>query len=104
VNTTGDPAVIRLFWNPTFANNMRWTTQTDFNASLYATENSTGLFTLSAQSTPPVAAYHVSNGDTIDVDLTSIGIHVPPNSYLTAVISSSSNITAASASFIYVED
>ena len=104
VNTTGDPAVIRLFWNPIFANNMRWTTQTDFNASLYATENSTGLFTLSAQSIPPVAAYHVSNGDTIDVDLTAIGIHVPPNSYLTAVITSSSNITAASASFIYVED
>ena len=104
VNTTGDPAVIRLFWNPTFANNMRWTNQTDYNASLYATENSTGLFTLSAQSIPPVAAYHVSNGDTIDVDLTAIGIHVPPNSYLTAVITSSSNITAASASFIYVED
>ena len=104
VNTVGDPAIIRLFWNPVFANNMRWLSQTDYNASLYATQDSTGIFTLGAQSTPPIAAYHMTSNSTIDVNLQDIGIHVPPNSYLTAVISSSSNITAASATFIYVED
>lgn len=104
VNTVGDPAIIRLFWNPVFTNNMRWLTQSDFNASLYATQDSTGLFVLGAQSIPPVAAYHMTSGSTIDVSLEDIGIHVPPNNYITAVITSSSNITAASASFIYVED
>jgi hypothetical protein len=104
VNTTGDPAVIKLFFNPTFTNNMQWLTQTNFNASLYATSDSTGLFILGAQSTPPVAAFHVSNGDTINVDLTDLSIDIPPESILTAVISSTSNITQASASFIYVED
>ena len=104
VNTSGDPAIIRIFYNPILTNYLRWTTQTDFNASLYATQDSTGLFTLAAQSTPAIAAFHVSNGDTIDVNLIDMGIHIPPNSFLTAVITSTSNITAASASFIYVED
>jgi hypothetical protein len=104
VNTTGDPAVIRIYWNPVLTNYLRWTTQSDFNASLYATQDSTGLFTLAAQSIPPIAAFHVSDNSTIDVDLSEIGLHVPPNSFITAVISSTSNITAASASFIYVED
>lgn len=104
VNTTGDPAVVKLFFNAVFTNYLRWLTQTDFNASLYATSDSAGLFTLEAQSSPAIAAFHVSNGDTIDVDLSQIGVHIPPNSVLTAVITSSSNITQASASFIYVED
>jgi len=104
VNTTGDPAIIRLFFNPTFANNMQWLTQTDFNASLYATQDSTGVFILGSQAIPPVAAFHVSNGDTIDVDLLNLSIDVPPNNILTAVITSTSNITQASSSFIYVED
>ena len=104
VNTVGDPAIIRLYYNPIPTNYLRWTTQTDFNASLFATQDSTGLFVLPAQSTPPIAAYHMSSGSTIDVDLSDIGIHIPPNSFLTAVVSSSSNMTAASASFIYVED
>lgn len=104
VNTTGSPAVIYLYYNPTITNYLRWTTQSDFNASLYATQDSTGLFVLGAQSIPPVAAFHVSSGDTIDVDLITMGIHIPPNSFLTAVISSTSNMTAANASFIYVED
>jgi hypothetical protein len=104
VNTNGDPAIIRLFYNPVLTNYLRWTTQTDFNASLYATQDTTGLFTLAAQSTPAIAAFHVSNGDTIDVNLIDMGMHIPPNSFLTAVITSTSNITAASASFIYVED
>lgn len=104
VNTTGDPAIIRLFWNPNFTNYLRWTTQGDYNASLYATQDSNGLFSLGTQLIPPVAAYHMTSNSTIDVSLQDIGIHVPPNNYLTAVISSSSNINAASASFIYVED
>jgi len=104
VNTTGDPAVIRIYWNPVLTNYLRWTTQSDFNASLYATQDSTGLFTLAAQPIPAVAAFHVSDNSTIDVDLSEIGLHVPPNNFITAVISSTSNITAASASFIYVED
>jgi hypothetical protein len=104
VNTTGSPAVIYLYWNPTITNYLRWTTQSDFNASLYATQDSTGLFILGAQSIPPIAAFHVSNGDTIDVNLIDMGIHIPPNSFLTAVISSTSNMTAANASFVYVED
>ena len=104
VNTVGDPAVIYLYYNPIPTNYLRWTTQTDFNASLYATQDSTGLFILPAQSTPPIAAYHMTSNSTIDVDLSDIGIHIPPNNYLTAVVSSSSNMNAASASFIYVED
>ena len=104
VNTTGNPAIISLYYNPILTNYLRWNTQTDFNASLYATQDTTGLFTLAAQSTPAIAAFHVSNGDTIDVNLIDMGIHIPPNSFLTAVITSTSNITAASASFVYVED
>ena len=104
VNTTGGPAIIYLYFNPTLTNYLRWTTQSDFNASLFATQDSTGLFVLGAQSIPPIAAFHVSNGDTIDVDLISMGMHVPPNYFITAVISSTSNMTAANASFIYVED
>jgi len=104
VNTTGDPAVIRLFYNPTITNYLRWTTQGEYNASLYAFQDSTGLFTLGSQSIPPIAAFHVSNGDTIDVDLSAMGVHIPPNNFLTAVVTSTSNITNASASFIYVED
>ncbi len=104
VNTVGDPAVIKLFFNPTFTNNMQWLTQTNFNASLYATSDSTGLFILGAQTYAPVAAFHVSNGDTINVDLTDLSIDIPPGTILTAVISCTSNITQASASFIYVED
>jgi hypothetical protein len=104
VNTVGDPAVIYLYYNAQFTNALRWTSQTVFNASLYATQDSTGLFILPAQSTPPIAAFHVSNGDTIDVDLVNIGIDIPPGGYITAVVSSTSNMTQASASFIYVED
>ena len=104
VNTNGDPAVVYLYYNAQFTNALRWTSQTVFNASLFAKQDSTGLFVLPAQSTPPIAAFHVSNGDTIDVDLANIGIDIPPGGYITAVISSSSNMTQASASFIYVED
>jgi len=104
VNTAGDPAIIYIYFNPVVTNYLRWTTQTDFNASLYATEDSTGLFILPAQSTPPVAAYHMTDGSTIDVDLSQIGIDIPPNTFISAVVSSSSNMSAASASFIYVED
>jgi len=104
VNTVGDPAVIYIYFNPVPTNYLRWTTQTDFNASLYATQDSTGIFVLPTQSTPPVAAFHLADNSTIDVDLSEIGLHVPPNSFISAVISSTTNITAASASFIYVED
>ncbi len=104
VNTVGDPAIIYIYYNPIPTNYLRWTTQTDFNASLYATQDSTGLFVLPTQSTPPVAAFHVADNSTIDVDLSQIGLHIPPNSFISAVISSTTNITAASASFIYVED
>jgi hypothetical protein len=104
VNTVGDPAVIRLYYNPTIANYLRWTTQGDFNTSLTATQDSTGLFALGAQSIPPIAAFHVADNSTLDVNLIDMGIHIPPNNFLTAVISSTSNITAANVSFIYVED
>ena len=104
VNTVGDPAVVYLYYNAQFTNALRWTSQTVFNASLYATQDSTGLFILPAQSTPPIAAFHVSDGATIDVDLVNIGIDIPPGGYITAVVSSTSNMTQASASFIYVED
>lgn len=104
VNTVGDPAIIRLYWNPVPTNYLRWTSQAEYNASLYATQDSTGLFVLPAQATPPVATFHLSDNSTIDIDLSELGIHIPPNSFLSAVISSTSNITAASASFIYVED
>ena len=104
VNTTQDPAIIYLYFNAKFTNYLRLTTQTDFNASLYATQDSAGQFSLAPQSTPAIAAFHVSNGDTINVDLTAIGIDVPPGDCISAVIASSSNITNASVSFIYVED
>jgi hypothetical protein len=104
VNTVADPAVIYLYYNAQFTNALRWTSQTVFNASLYATQDSTGLFILPAQSTPPIASFHVSDGATIDVDLVNIGIDIPPGGFITAAISSSSNMTQASASFIYVED
>lgn len=104
VNTTGDPAIISLFWNPVTADYFKWINQTEFSGSLYATQSSAGLFALQAQAIPAIAAFHVTNGDAISVDLASLAIHVPPNSILTAVIRSTSNITAASVSFIYVED
>ena len=104
VNTTGDPAIISLFWNPVPLDYFKWINQTEFSGSLYATQSSAGLFTLQAQAIPAIAAFHVTNGDTVDVDLSHLAIHVPPNSIITAVIKSTSNITAASASFIYVED
>lgn len=104
VNTVADPAIIYLYYNPVTTNYLRWTTQTDFNASLYATQDTTGQFILPAQSIPPIAAFHLADNATLDVDLTELGINIPPNSYITAVISSSSNMTSASASFIYVED
>lgn len=104
VNTAGSPAVIYLYYNPIVTNYLRWTTQTDFNASLYATQDTVGQFILPSQSTPPIVAFHVSNGDTIDVNLLEMGIHIPPNSFITAVISSTSNMTAANATFVYVED
>lgn len=104
VNTNGDPAIISLFWNPVPLDYFKWINQTEFSGSLYATQSSAGLFILQDQTIPAIAAFHVTNGDTIDVDLASLAIHVPPNSILTAVIRSTSNITAASVSFIYVED
>ena len=104
VNTAGNPAVLYIYYNPIVTNYLRWTTQTDFNASLFASRDSSGLFTLPAQTTPPVAAFHMTDGSTIDVDLVDIGIHIPPNNFITAAVQSTSNLSDATVSFIYVED
>ena len=104
VNTAGNPAVLYIYYNPIVTNYLRWTTQTDFNASLFASEDSSGLFTLPAQTTPPIAAFHMTDGSTIDVDLVDIGIHIPPNNFITAAVQSTSNLSDATVSFIYVED
>jgi len=104
VNTVGDPATVYVYLNPTLTNNLRWTSINEFNSTLTATQDSTGLFVLPAQSTAPVATFFVSDGGTLNIDVRNLGIDVPPNSYLTIAMSSTSNMTAASAALIYVED
>jgi hypothetical protein len=96
VNTAGNPAVLYIYYNPIVTNYLRWTTQTDFNASLFASRDSSGLFTLPAQTTPPIAAFHMTDGSTID--------DIPPNNFITAAVQSTSNLSDATVSFIYVED
>jgi hypothetical protein len=46
----------------------------------------------------------MTDGSTIDVDLVDIGIHIPPNNFITAAVQSTSNLSDATVSFIYVED
>ena len=104
VNTVGDPATVYVYLNPTLTNELLWTSVNEFNASLYATQSSAGLFILGAQSKSPVATFFVSNGDTLNVDVTELGINIPPNNYLSIVMSSTSNMTSAKAALIYVED
>ena len=104
VNTTNDPATVYVYLNPTVTNEFLWTSANEFNASLYATQSSDGNFILGAQSTSPVATFFVSNGDTLNVDVTELGIDIPPNNYLSIVMSSTSNMTSAKAALIYVED
>ena len=105
VNTVGDPAILYVYVNPNVTNLFRWTSTNEFNASLYATQSTAGLFTLTATQTyAPVAAFHISNGDTLNVDVTDLGIDIPPNNFISLFMTSTSNMTAAKASLIYVED
>jgi hypothetical protein len=56
------------------------------------------------QTYQPVAAFHISNGDTLDADLSDLGIDIPPNNFISIFMTSTSNMTSAKASLIYVED
>jgi hypothetical protein len=105
IRTTGDPSILYIYYNPVLTNPLRWQEQTQYNASLFATQDSTGLFSLPAQSTPPIATYHLGEASIINVDLTDIGITIPPNNYISVVIyNPTSSISKFNASLIYVED
>ena len=105
VNTNGDPAILYLYVNPNLAKYLKWTSVNEYNASFYATQNVDGLFTMSAAQTyQPVAAFHISNGDTLDANLSDLGIDIPPNNFISIFMTSTSNMTSAKASLIYVED
>lgn len=105
VNTVGDPAILYVYVNPNTTNLFRWISTNEFNASLYATQSTAGLFTLSATQTfGPVAAFHISNGDTLNANVGDLGIDIPPNSFISLFMTSTSNMTSAKASLIYVED
>jgi hypothetical protein len=106
VNTNGDPAIIYVYVNPNTTNFFRWISPTnEFNASLYATQSTAGLFAMTATQTyQPVAAFHISDGATLDASLNDLGIDIPPNNFISIYVSSTSNMTAASASLIWVED
>ena len=105
IRTTGDPSILYIYYNPVLINPLRWQEQTQYNASLFATQDSTGLFSLPAQSIPPIATYHLGEASIINVDLTDIGITIPPNNYISIVIyNPTSAISKFNASLIYVED
>jgi len=106
VNTVGDPAILYVYVNPNTTNFFRWISPTnEFNASLYATQSTAGLFSMSATQTyQPIAAFHISDGATLDASLSDLGIDIPPNNFISIYVSSTSNMTAASASLIWVED
>lgn len=105
VNTTGDPAILYLYVNPNLEKYLKWTSVNEYNASYYATQNVDGLFAMSVTQTyQPVAAFHISNGDTLDANLSDLGIDIPPNNFISIYMSSTSNMTSAKASLIYVED
>ena len=104
VNTTGDPAIVEVWYNPTLANPLLWTDGDNYDASLYAVADTTGEFTLPAQTSIPLATYYISNGDTLNADLQDLFFRMPPGNYMTVTVRSTSNITNASISLIYIED
>lgn len=104
VNTVGDPATVYVYLNSNLTNNLNWISGNEFNSTLIATQDSTGLFSLPIQSQAPIATFFVTSGDTLNVDVSNLGVDISPNSYLTIAMSSTSNMTAAKASVIYVED
>lgn len=104
VNTTGDPAIVEVWYNPTLTNPLLWTDGDSYDASLYAVADTTGEFTLPVQTGIPLATYYISNGDTLNADLQDLFFRMPPGNFMTITIRSTSNITNASISLIYIED
>ena len=101
INSTGDPAILEIWYNPTLTGiTPLWTSGGDYDASLYAT----GAWSLPTQTSAPIATFHISNGDTLDAILTDLYVRVPPNNFITVTIRSTSNLTAATATMIYTED
>lgn len=104
INTTGDPGIIEVWYNPTFTNPPLWLLGDAYDASMHALADTTGEFALATQSSLPIATYYISNGDTLNADLEDLFFRMPPGNLMTVTIRSTSNITNASVSLIYIED
>lgn len=104
INTNGDPGIVEVWYNPTLANPLLWVVGDSHDASMSATADTTGEFALASQTSLPIATYYVSNGDTLNADLQDLFFRMPPGNFMSITIRSTSNITAASVSLIYIED
>lgn len=104
INTNGDAGIIEVWYNPTFTNPLLWVIGDTYDASMYSIADTTGEFALPSQTSLPIATYYISNGDTLNSDLQDLFFRMPPGNIMTVTVRSTSNITNASISLIYIED
>ena len=97
--TASAPAVLYVYYHPTVPVNLQWKDMGAYNASYYAT----GQFIIT-NPPQPIAVFQFTSGNAVNIDISQLFIHLPPNSYLSIGVSSTSNMSAASAGLIFVED
>ncbi len=97
--TASAPATVYLYYNPTLPGNRLWKDMGEWNASYYAT----GQFIITSPP-QPIAVYQFSSGSSINIDISNLEIHIPPQGYITVGVSCGSNMTAASAGLTFIED
>ena len=97
--TAAAPAVLYVYYHPTVPVNLQWKDTGAYNASYYAT----GQFIIT-NPPQPIAVFQFTSGSAINVDISQLFITLPPNAYLSIGVSSTSNMSAASAGLIFVED
>lgn len=104
INTVNDPGIIEVWYNPTFTNPLLWVVGDTHDASMSSTADITGAFSLAAQTVLPIATFYISNGDTLNAELQDLFFRMSPGNVMTITVRSTSNITAANISMIYIED
>ena len=97
--TASAPAVLYVYYHPTVPVNLQWKDMGADNAAYYAT----GQFIIT-NPPQPIAVFQFTSGNAVNIDISQLFIHLPPNSYLSIGVSSTSNMSAASAGLIFVED
>lgn len=94
------PGTVLVYIDPILSTNLTFNSFSQNKAAIYSTTDTT----INASLNTPIAAFSITSAAPQFIDLSSLRIAVPPQSYISVGFVSGDNVSTAEANLIFIED